>query len=73
LNIRYGVEKVTAQPVVVVVRARRTELVDHLEVLLDVVGNPVEEEVLVDRAVRTTFAGRAVVRAIEDDRIVELA
>ena len=47
---------------VVVVGLRAAQLVDELEVLLDRVRDAVEELVLVDRAVRSAFARRPVVR-----------
>ena len=43
------------------------------QVLLDLVGQPVEDLVLVHGAVRPAFTGRAVVRDEHDQRVVELA
>ena len=59
--------------VVVVVGRRPAELVDALQVLLDRVGDVVEELVLVEGAVRAALAARAVVGDDHDDRVVELA
>jgi hypothetical protein len=58
---------------VVVVALGPAELVDQRQVLLDRVGPAVEELVLVDRPVRRALAGGAVVGAVEDQRVVELA
>jgi hypothetical protein len=57
---------------VVVVGVRAAEPVDHGQVLLEVVGVATEDLALVDRAVRRALARRAVVGAVEDDRVVEL-
>ena len=57
---------------IVVVGRRRTKLVEVVEVLLDRVGDPVEELVLVDRTVRTAFARGAVVGNKHHDRVVEV-
>ncbi len=58
---------------IVVVGPRRAEVVDVLQVLLDRVGDAVEELVLVDGAVRPALAARAVVGDEDDDRVLELA
>ena len=58
---------------VVVEAGRGTELVDARQVRLDRVGDPVEELVLVERAVRAAFGARTVVGGDDDDRVVELA
>ena len=57
---------------VMVVGLRASELVDHRQVRLDVVGNLVDELVLVERAVRAALAAGAVVRDKHDDRVLEL-
>ena len=57
---------------VVVVGERRAELVEAPQVLLDVVGDAVEELVLVERPVRAALAARAVVGDDDDDRVLEL-
>jgi hypothetical protein len=57
---------------IVVVGLRRAQLVDHRQVLLDRVGEPVGELVLVDRAVRAALARSAVVGRVEDERVLEL-
>jgi hypothetical protein len=57
---------------IVVVRIGRAEPVEEREVLLGRVRPGVEELVLVDGAVRAALAGRAVVGAVEDQRVVEL-
>lgn len=51
---------------------RATELVDHLEVILDRDRPPVEERILIESAVRRAFRGRSVVGAVKDDGVVEL-
>jgi len=56
----------------VVVGLRATEDIQILHVLGQFIGIVVEELVLVDRAARAAFTRSAVVRAIEDDRVVEL-
>ncbi len=58
---------------IVVVGARAAELVELLEVLLDRVGDAVEELVLVHGAVRTALARGTVVGYEHDQRVVELA
>ena len=57
---------------IVVVGLRAAEVVDVLERLLDRVRQPVEELVLVHRAVRAALARRAVVGDEDDQRVVEL-
>ena len=57
---------------VVVVGPRAAELVDHREVLLEVVGDAVGELHLVDRAVRAALAAGAVVGDDDDHRVLEL-
>jgi hypothetical protein len=57
----------------VVVGARAAELVEERQVLLDPVGEAVEELVLVHRAARPALAGGAVVGDEHDHRVVELA
>jgi hypothetical protein len=47
------------------------ELVDDLEVVLPLLHDPVEEQVLVDRAFDAALGARAVVaRDVEDQRVV---
>ena len=58
---------------IVLVGVRSAQLVDELHVLGQFVRVAVEELVLVDRAVGAAFAGRAVVRGVEDDGVLELA
>ncbi len=60
-------------PRVVVERVRSAQVVDHREVLVQVVRHVVEELVLVHRAVRTTLRAGAVVGDEHDDRVVPLA
>ncbi len=55
-----------------VVGLRAPEIVEQREVALDVVGDPVEELVLVDRAVRTALATGPVVGHEDDQRVIEL-
>ena len=57
---------------VVVVGVRRSQVVQVAQVVGHVVRVGVEELVLVDRAVRAALTGRAVVRAVHDDRVVQL-
>ncbi len=57
---------------VVVVGLRTAELVEHGEVRLQVVGDAVEQQVLVDRAVRAALAAGAVVRHQDHDRVLAL-
>jgi hypothetical protein len=57
---------------VVVVGLRAAQLVDHREIALQVVGDAVEQQVLVDRAVRAALAGRAVVGDQDHQRVVSL-
>jgi hypothetical protein len=54
------------------VGVRAAENAQVLQVLGQLVGKVVEELVLVDRSARATFSGSAVVRAIENDGVVEL-
>ena len=49
------------------------QLVDQEQVVVQIVGDVVEEEVLVDRAVGTTLGAGAVVGHSHDDGVVELA
>jgi hypothetical protein len=56
-----------------VVGARAAENVQILEVVLDLVWDPVEVRVLVDRSTGATLARRAVVGYEHDHRVVELA
>ena len=58
---------------VVVVGLRSAEHVDHRQVLGEVVGPLVEELVLVDRSVRRSLGRGAVVGAVEDQRVLQLA
>ena len=58
---------------VVVVGPRASELVDHREVLRQIVGDPVDHLHLVDRAIRAAFAARPVVGDDDDHRVVQLA
>ena len=58
---------------VVVVRLRPAELVDHRQVLREVVGDAVGELHLVHRAVRAALAAGAVVGDDDDQRVLELA
>ncbi len=57
---------------VVVVGLRAAEFVEVGQVLLEAVREAVEELVLVHRSVRGALTGGTVVRAVEDDRVVEL-
>ena len=57
---------------VVLVSVRTAQGVDVLHVLRELVGIAVEELVLVDRTVRRALTGSAVVRAVEDDRVLQL-
>ena len=56
-----------------VVGLRAAEVVDHGEVLREVVGDAVRELHLVDGAVRAALAAGAVVRDDDDERVLELA
>ena len=58
---------------VVVVGLRATELLEHLEVVRDLVGQTVDELHLVDGAVRAALAARAVVRDHDDQGVLALA
>ncbi len=58
---------------VMVVGLRAAEIVEEREVVLDRVGDPVEELHLVDRPVRATFTRGAVVRDEHDQRVVPIA
>ncbi len=60
-------------PGIVVVRARCPEIVDAAQVLFDALRHEVEEVLLVERSVHTTFCRSAVVAHEQDDRVVELA
>ena len=55
-----------------VVGFRPAKLVDHGQVLLQVVWDAVEEEVLVDRSIRAALAGCAVVGDHDHQRVVPL-
>jgi hypothetical protein len=57
----------------VLVGVRSTKLVQQLHVLGEFIRVAVEELVLVDRSVRRALAGSAVVGAVEDDGVFELA
>ena len=56
-----------------IVGARAAQLVEELQVLLNGVGQAVEELVLVHRAVGAALAGRAVVGDDDHDRVIQLA
>jgi len=58
---------------IVLVGVRPSQNFQVLHVLGQVIRVAVEELVLVDRAVGSAFAGRTVVRRVEDDGVVELA
>ena len=58
---------------VVVVGRRPAQLVEHREARLEVVGDAVEQPVLVDGSVRAALAARAVVRHQDDERVLALA
>ena len=72
-ELERGVEGEGPAGRIVVVGLRAAELVDEGQVLLDPVGEPVEDLVLVDRPVRAALAGGAVVGDEHDQRVVELA
>jgi hypothetical protein len=57
---------------VVVISLRTAEIVEHSEVLLEIVVHPVEHLVLVDGAVRAALAARPVVRRENHDRVLTL-
>jgi hypothetical protein len=57
---------------VVVVGLRAAQLVDHRQIPLQIIGNPVEQQVLVHRPVRAALAGRAVVGDQDHQRVVGL-
>ena len=67
-----GVERPRPTRAVVVVRLRRTELVDVGKRRFRRVGHAVEEPPLVERAVRSTLAAGSVVRHHDDQGVVEL-
>ena len=58
---------------IVVVRLRPTELVEHGQVGFEVVRDPVEQQVLVDRPVRAALARGSVVRDQHHERALALA
>ena len=59
-------------PRVVVVGLRRPEVVDPFEILLEALGNEVEEVLLVERPLRTALGGCTVVAHHDDDGVVGL-
>ena len=68
-----GVARPGPAPRVVVVGRRAAELVDVREVVLEGLGDLVEEAHLVERARHAALGGRAVVGDDHDQRVVELA
>ena len=72
-HLERGVERHRPAVGVVVVGLDAAEVVEHREVLVDVVGDPVEDLVLVDRSVGPALAAGAVVGDHDDHRVLALA
>ena len=71
-HLERGVERPRPAHRVVVVGRRRAQLLEVLQILLDLVGDAVEELVLVDRPVGAALAAGAVVGDQHDDGVLEL-